>query len=160
MSEPSTPPASQRVVAAGRALGVTVDVHLFPEGTKTSADAAAAIGCELAQIVKSLVFMVDDAPVLALVPGDLRLDPGKLAGAVGGSTARRARLEEVRDVTGFVAGGTPPFGHASPLTVVADERLRRHDALWAAAGTPTTVFPISVEDLISASGARWAEIAE
>jgi Cys-tRNA(Pro) deacylase len=160
MSEASTPAASQRVVAAGRARGITVEVHQFPEGTKTSADAAAAIGCELAQIVKSLVFMVDDTPVIALVPGDLRLDPEKLARAVGGSTARRARLEEVRDATGFVAGGTPPFGHASPLSVLADERLRRHDAVWAAAGTPTTVFPISTDDVVRASGARWADIAE
>jgi prolyl-tRNA editing enzyme YbaK/EbsC (Cys-tRNA(Pro) deacylase) len=160
MPESSIPSASQRVIAAGRALGVTVDVHVFPEGTKTSADAAAAIGCELGQIVKSLVFMVDGAPVIALVPGDLRLDPAKLVEAVGGSTARRARLEEVRDATGFAAGGTPPFGHAMQLSVLADERLRRHDALWAAAGTPTTVFPISPEDVVRASGARWADLAE
>ena len=154
------PDASQRVITAGEALGVVVDVSFFPEGTKTSADAAAAIGCELSAIVKSLVFMVDDRPVVALVPGDLRLDPAKLAAALGGEEARRASLEEAREATGFAAGGTPPFGHSEPLPVLADEGLRRHQALWAAAGTPTTVFPIGLDDLIRASGARWADVAE
>jgi prolyl-tRNA editing enzyme YbaK/EbsC (Cys-tRNA(Pro) deacylase) len=156
----SLPAASRRVIAAGETLGVAVDVHEFPEGTKTSADAAAAIGCELAQIVKSLVFVVDDDPVIALLPGDLRLDPARLAAAAGGSTARRATLEEAREATGFAAGGTPPFGHASSLTILADRNLRRHDAVWAAAGTPTTVFPISLGELIDASGARWADLAQ
>jgi Cys-tRNA(Pro) deacylase len=154
------PPASQRVVAAGEALGVAVRVHVFPEGTKTSAAAAAAIGCELAQIVKSLVFVVDGEPVVALLPGDLRLDPSKLAAVTGSAAARRATLDEAREATGFAAGGTPPFGHAKTLTVLADEGLRRHQTLWAAAGTPTTVFPISVEDLLRASGARWADLAQ
>jgi Cys-tRNA(Pro) deacylase len=154
------PDTSRRVIAAGAALGVDVDVHVFPEGTKTSADAAAAIGCELSAIVKSLVFVVDDEPVIALLPGDLRLDTAKLAAAVGGSEARRAGLDEAREATGYAAGGTPPFGHPRPLTVLADQRLRRHDILWAAAGTPTTVFPLSLDDLIRASGARWADLAE
>jgi prolyl-tRNA editing enzyme YbaK/EbsC (Cys-tRNA(Pro) deacylase) len=154
------PESSRRVIAAGAALGVDVDVRVFPEGTKTSADAAAAIGCDLSQIVKSLVFMVDDDPVIALLPGDLRLDGAKLAAAVGGSSARRATLEEAREATGFAAGGTPPFGHPRPLRVLADERLRRHDLFWAAAGTPTTVFPISLADLVRASGAAWADLAE
>lgn len=156
----SLPGSSRRVITAGEALGVDVDVHVFPEGTKTSADAAAAVGCELSAIVKSLVFIVDDDPVVALLPGDLRLDTTKLAVAVGGSAARRAGLDEARQATGFAAGGTPPFGHLQRLTVLADEGLRRHDTLWAAAGTPTTVFPISLDDLIRASGARWADLAE
>lgn len=154
------PPASRRVVDAGAAFGVDVDVHAFPEGTKTSADAAAAIGCELSQIVKSLVFMVDGEAVIALLRGDLRLDQSALARVVGGSSARRATLDEARDATGYAAGGTPPFGHGRRLTVLADEGLRRHDTLWAAAGTPTTVFPITLDDLIRASGAQWATIAE
>lgn len=153
------PESSRRVIAAGEALGVDVVVHVFPEGTKTSAAAAAAIGCELSQIVKSLVFMVDDDPVIALLPGDLRLDGAKLAASVGGSSARRATLEEAREATGFTAGGTPPFGHPRPLPVLADERLRRHDLVWAAAGTPTTVFPISLDDVVRASGAAWADLA-
>jgi prolyl-tRNA editing enzyme YbaK/EbsC (Cys-tRNA(Pro) deacylase) len=78
---------------------------------------------------------------------------------IGGARARRADLDLVRASTGFVAGGTPPFGHAEDLDVLADLGLRRHEVVWAAAGTPTTVFPISVESLIEISGARWAEIA-
>lgn len=154
------PGTSQRVVAAGAALGIAVEPRVFPEGTKTSADAAAAIGCEVSQIVKSLVFMVDDQPVLALLRGDQRLDTGRLAASVDGSEARRATLDEAREATGYAPGGTPPFGHAQPLTVLADEGLRLHDELWAAAGTPTTVFPIGLEDLIRASGARWTVVAE
>ena len=154
------PPASKRFVESGAALGLDIDVHVFPDGTKTARDAAEAIGCELAQITKSLVFMVDGRPIVSLVPGDLRLDPVKLACAVGGETARRASLEEVRAATGYSAGGTPPFGHPSKIEMLADERLRRHDDLWAAAGTPTTVFPISCDDLLRVTGARWVDVTE
>lgn len=151
--------STQRVIEAGAALGVTVDVSEFPEGTKTSADAAAAIGCEVSQIVKSLVFMVDDQPVIALLRGDQRLDTDRLAAEVGGVKARRAELTEARDATGYAPGGTPPFGHTNPITVLADEGLRRHESVWAAAGTPTTVFPIALDDLVRVSGARWATVA-
>jgi len=153
------PAASRRVVGAARALGLEIDVQLFPEGTKTAAAAAAAVGCDVAAIVKSLVFMVDERPVLALVPGDKRLDADKLAASFGGSDARRATLDEVRQATGFAAGGTPPFGHSTRLDVVADPGLQRNDPLWAAGGTPTTVFPISVSDLMAVSGAFWADVA-
>ncbi len=106
----------------------------------------------MAAIVKSLVFVVIDdkggeEPVVALVPGDLRLDTDALASTAGAVKSRRASLEEVRAATGYSAGGTPPFGHITPLRVFADPALRRHDPVWAAAGTPTTVFPISIEDL-------------
>ncbi len=153
------PPASQRVVAAAAALGLDIDVHEFPEGTKTSADAARAVGCEVSAIAKSLVFMVDDRPVVVLMPGDLRLDPAKLARAAGGAAARRASLDEARTATGFGAGGTPAFGHATPIRVFADPQLQRHDEVWSAAGTPTTVYPVALADLIAASGAEWADLA-
>jgi Cys-tRNA(Pro) deacylase len=146
-------------VAAARAQGVGIDVHLHPEGTKTAGDAAAAIGCDVAAIVKSLVFMVDGRPVVALVPGDRRLDPRRLAAAVGGERARRATLDEVRAATGYAAGGTPPFGHVQHLEVVADVGLRRSEIVWAAAGTPSAVFPITPDALASTAGARWSEIA-
>jgi prolyl-tRNA editing enzyme YbaK/EbsC (Cys-tRNA(Pro) deacylase) len=113
----------------------------------------------VAAIVKSLVFVVDDRPVVALVPGDRKLDPARLAAAVGGGGARRATLDEVRSATGFAAGGTPPFGHVRPLEVVADEGLRRFDLVWAAAGTPSAVFPIAPDVLAATAGARWSEIA-
>lgn len=147
---------------ASRRLFDSVDfesqVHVFPEGTKTAEDAANAIGCEVAAIVKSLVFVVDDEPVVALVPGDLRLDLGKLSGAAGGGKARRASLDEVREATGFAAGGTPPFGHATELRVFADPNLKRNDPVWAAAGTPTTVFPISITDLDRLARPVWADL--
>ncbi len=134
------------------------DVAQFPEGTKTAEDAARAIGCAVSAIVKSLVFVVDDEPVVALVPGDLRLDTEKLARAAGGATARRAGLDEVRTATGFAAGGTPPFGHEQVLRVFADPGLRRNDPVWAAAGTPSTVFPISIEDLDRIASPVWVTV--
>ncbi len=157
---PELPEASLRF--ARNMPGVESVIRQFPSGTKTAADAAAAIGCPVAAIVKSLVFVVDtpggEAPVVALVPGDLQLDTGKLARAAGGSGSRRATLEEVREATGFAAGGTPPFGHARPLEVFADHRLKRHDPVWAAGGTPTTVFPISLADLERLSSPTWADL--
>lgn len=154
------PASSERVIAAGRALGVDVEVRHFPEGTKTSQDAADAIGCPVAAIVKSLVFTVDGEPVVALLAGDLRLDIHKLAAAHGGRKATRADLDTVRAATGYAAGGTPPFGHSQPLPIYADPGLRRNEVVWAAAGTPTTVFPITVERLAHATGAVWTELAE
>jgi len=154
-----TASASDRVVAAGRACGVLVDVREFPAGTKTAADAAKAIGCPVSAIVKSLVFTVDGSPVVVLVPGDRRLDPVKLRRVAGGGRVERAALDLVRDATGFVAGGTPPFGYPRPLPIWADQALRRNDPVWAAGGTPTTVFRIATADLIRASGAVWADLS-
>lgn len=133
-------------------------IQVFPEGTKTAEDAANAIGCPVSAIVKSLVFVVGDEPVVALVPGDLRLDTSKLSAAAGGGEARRASLEEVREATGFAAGGTPPFGHIRRLRVFADPALRRNDPVWAAAGTPTTVFPISLDDLDRLASPVWVSV--
>jgi prolyl-tRNA editing enzyme YbaK/EbsC (Cys-tRNA(Pro) deacylase) len=149
------PAASRRLIES---VDFEVDVHVFPEGTKTAEDAAAAIGCPVSAIVKSLVFTVDAAPVVALVPGDLRLDTAKLAAAAGGTKAVRATLDEVRDATGFAAGGTPPFGHATEIRVFADPALKRNDPVWAAAGTPTTVFPISLADLDRLAAPVWVEV--
>ena len=154
------PRATQLIVDYAAAHGVVAAVESFPAGTKTAADAAAAVGCEVAAIVKSLVFMVDEQPVLALIPGDLRLDEKLLAGSVGGHKTRRASLEEVRDATGYVAGGTPPFAHHKPIRVIADMQLKRTNLLWAAGGTPQSVFPISLADLIRLSSATWADISK
>lgn len=153
------PRASRRVVEAAAAVGLHIEVREFPEGTKTAADAAAAIGCDVAAIVKSLVFTVDDEPVVAFVPGDRRLDTTALAEVAGGGRVRRADLETVREATGYAAGGTPPFGHARELRVFADEALHRHDPVWAAAGTPTTVFPLSLAELERVAAPTWAELS-
>jgi prolyl-tRNA editing enzyme YbaK/EbsC (Cys-tRNA(Pro) deacylase) len=139
-------------------------IRVFPQGTKTAEDAANAIGCPVSAIVKSLVFVLGsgdtpEQPVVALIPGDLRLDTDALTRLTGAATSRRATLDEVRTATGFAAGGTPPFGHVTNLPVFADERLRRNDPVWAAAGTPTTVFPISLADLDRLARPTWAELS-
>ena len=147
-----------QVAAAAATLGLDVDVRAFPQGTRTAQDAAAAIGCAVAQIVKSLVFIVDDEPVVALVGGADRLDERKLAHVAGGDTVRRADADEVRAATGYAVGGVPPFGHASPLRCFVDEALLAHDVVWAAAGTPTHVFACEPHALVEAAGAEVATI--
>lgn len=154
------PEACRRVQEAAARSGVPFHIRRFPEGTKTSQDAADAIGCDVSQILKSLVFTVDDEPVLALLPGDLRLDTAKLAAAGGGSVAKRADLEVVRAATGYAAGGTPPFGHATPIRIFADPRLRRYDVVWCAGGTPDTVAPLAIDDLVRLSAPDWVDLAE
>ena len=153
-------PNIDHVVAAARDAGLDVKVKRFPEGTRTAADAARAVGCEVAQIVKSLVFMADEVPIVALVSGANRVDLAKLAIAVGGETARRADGDEARAATGFAIGGVPPFGHARPTTVLVDRDLLGHERLWAAAGLPDAVFPIRPDDLLRASGGRIADLAD
>lgn len=155
------PAASRRLVEA--VPGFEIDIHFFPEGTKTAEDAAAAIGCPVSAIVKSLVFVAihdgHDEAVLALIPGDLKLDTSKLAEAAGARSARMAALDEVRDATGYSAGGTPPFGHKQRIRVFADPALRRNDPVWAAGGTPQTVFSISLDDLDRLASPTWHHLA-
>lgn len=151
--------STERVMAAARELGLELDIHHFPHGTKTAVDAAKAIGCDVAAIVKSLVFTIDGEPVLALVPGDRRLDTDALAQIANGEVVDRAPLDMVRTTTGYVAGGTPPFGHATPIRVFADDQLRREAVVWAAGGTPNTVFPIAVEELERVIDAKWGRLS-
>lgn len=153
------PAASERFVAAAAHHGIDFAIRRFPEGTKTAADAAAAIGCAVADIVKSLVFMVDEEPVVVLIPGDRRLDTARLGALVGGS-ARRATLDEVKAHTGYAAGGTPPFGHASDVETLIDRSLLNQELVWAAAGTPDTVFAIPARELVEAAGGRVVDIIE
>ncbi len=158
--ESDLPEATRRLLAA--VPGLDTEIRFFPEGTKTADDAARAIGCPASAIVKSLVFVVqDDAsdePVVVLIPGDLRLDTDKLATIADAVTSRRATLDEVKGATGYAAGGTPPFGHRQQLRVFADHQLRRNDPVWAAGGTPTTVFPISLGDLDSLAQPSWVDV--
>lgn len=151
--------ADDRFLARAAALGVEVQARRFPQGTRTAVDAAAAVGCELAQIVKSLVFLADDVPVLVLTSGANRVDEDKVAAALGAEAVRKASAEQVRAATGFAIGGTPPFGHDQPLTVLCDPDLAALDQVWAAAGTPTDVFPLSGQRLVEVAGARVVEVA-
>jgi len=145
------------VVDAGAVRGLTIEPRSFPEGTKTAADAAAAIGVEVGQIVKSLVFLVDGAPVMALVAGDNRLHERKLSAAHGGGRVARADADAVRAATGFPIGGVPPLAHDLPIVI--DEALLRFDEVWAAAGTWTDVFPGSPADLVRVTGGTVADLA-
>ena len=155
------------VTEAGRALGLDIEVVEYAaEGARTAPDAAAAIGVEVGQIVKSLVFAVGDPDdrsngeaVVALVCGDDQLDETRLANAAGADGAWRIDAKAVRDATGFAVGGIPPFGHATLMRVFADRRLGRFDEVWAAAGTPSHVFAVGVTALVEKTGAIWAEVA-
>lgn len=153
-------PRVAAVMAAAEAAGFTISVRRFPDGTRTAAEAAASIGCSVAQIVKSLVFIADDRPVVALLSGVDRLDVGRLGSTLGASAVRRANAAEVRAATGFAIGGIPPLGHAQPLTVLMDRRLLAFDVVWAAAGLPDVSFPVDPHALLRASEATLADLAE
>jgi Cys-tRNA(Pro) deacylase len=142
----------RRVIDAGAAAGIEVQPRTFPEGTKTARDAADAIGCDVGQIVKSLIFAVDGEVVLAFVSGSNQLDEAKLAAAAGGERCSRVDADTVRDTTGFPIGGVPPFGHKTELQTFIDPDLLQYDEVWAAAGTWHDVFPLSPPALVEATG--------
>lgn len=142
----------QRVVDAAAALGLEVSPRTFPDGTRTAQEAADAIGVELGQIVKSLIFGVDGETVLAYVSGANQLDETKLAEAAGGVMCQRVDADVVRSATGFPIGGVPPFGHATPLRIFIDPDLLQYHEVWAAAGTWHDVFGIEPHKLVEASG--------
>ena len=152
--------AIDRFIEAARAEAIEPQVRRFPEGTKTAADAARAIGCELAQIVKSLVFMGDGTPLIALTSGANRVDPTRLAAVAGVAEVRRASPEEARAATGFAVGGTPPFGHPERVQSYLDPVLLGFQEVWAAAGTPDSVFPLTPSDLQRATRAEPADFIE
>ncbi len=147
-----------RVVQAGAARGLTIEPRRFPEGAKTAADAAAAIGVQIGQIVKSLVFGVDGRLVLAYVSGANQLDEHKLAAAAGGTKCARVDADTVREATGFPIGGVPPFGHKTKLRIFIDPDLLQHDEVWAAAGTWHDVFALSPTDLQRVSGGTVTDL--
>lgn len=132
-------------------------VERFPEGTHTASDAARAIGCELGQIVKSLVFVAGSRPVMVLVSGSNRLDTAKLSALMGAPVAK-ADAELTRSETGFAIGGVPPFGHQRPMAVYMDQDLLRYETVWAAAGRPDSVFAITPRRLAELSGAIPADL--
>jgi Cys-tRNA(Pro) deacylase len=147
-------PTAKKVADAAQTLGLNIDIKEFQATTRTAEDAAAAIGCTVAQIVKSLLFAVDGQPVMALVSGTNRLDEKKLAAlcGVGKKKVKRASADIVREATGFAIGGVPPFGHISKLPVYIDQDFWQFNVIWAAAGTPNTVFAITPAELNRVTG--------
>jgi len=137
--------------------GVGVAVKHFPAGTRTAVDAAKAVGCEVGQIVKSLVFVAAGRPVVALVSGANRVDEGLLADVAGGPVSK-ADAEVARSSTGYSIGGVPPFGHVTEVPVYMDRDLLGHAVVWAAAGRPDAVFEIASARLRELSGAIVADI--
>jgi Cys-tRNA(Pro) deacylase len=145
-------PNVSRVVSAAKERGLDIVTKRFPEGTKTAADAAAAIGVTVGQIVKSLVFGVDGEIVMALVSGSNQLDETKLALAAGGTKCARVDADAVRDATGYPIGGVPPFGHTTQLRVFVDADLLQYDEVWAAAGTWNDNFGAAPADIVRVAG--------
>jgi prolyl-tRNA editing enzyme YbaK/EbsC (Cys-tRNA(Pro) deacylase) len=134
-------PTAAKVQARLAERGLDAEVRVLPDSTRTAAEAAAACGCDVGQIVKSLVFVVDGTPTMVLCAGDRRVT------AVEG---RPATADEVRAATGFAIGGVPPLGHDTDLPTIVDVSLRRFERLWCAAGTPHAVFETSTHDLLAA----------
>jgi prolyl-tRNA editing enzyme YbaK/EbsC (Cys-tRNA(Pro) deacylase) len=138
-------------------IEVGVKVREFPQGTRTAVDAARAVGCDVAQIVKSLVFVAGGRPVVALVSGANRLDEARL-GKVAGEPVMKADAETARAATGYAIGGVPPFGHATDVPVFMDRDLFSHSVVWAAAGRPDSVFEIQPERLRELSKAMVVDL--
>ena len=142
-----------------RESGVEARIHEFSDGTASAQDAADAVGCELGQIVKSLVFVCDERPVLALVPGDRRGDPTKVAQAVDASSARVAKAHEVEEATGFAPGAVAPFPLPHVDTVLMDSALYQHEIVWAGAGSPHHIMGISPIELGRLARVRPMDVA-
>jgi len=151
-------PSAQKVADAAQDLGLEIEIVEFAQTTRSAQEAADAIGCEVAQIVKSLCFVVNGRPTICLVSGANQLDERKLAtlAGVGRKQVQRADADTVKAATGFSIGGVPPFGHAGALPLYLDEDLMQFDVVWAAAGTPFAVFAIRPQKLAEASSATVA----
>lgn len=158
---PSAPGSRDRVEAALRALGIPADIVEFAASTRSSAEAAAAIGCAVAQIAKSIVFRGRDSGrcVLVIASGADRIDEKRLAAELG-EKIKRADADFVRTATGFAIGGVAPVGHSGEVTVLVDRALWALDPIWAAAGTPNTVFRLAADDLHRIPGIRVVDVRE
>jgi len=135
-------------------------VRRFPDATRTAAEAAAAIGCELSEICKSLIFAADGVPVLVLMDGASRVDLERVREELGAQKVTRAKADVVRETTGYAIGGVPPFGHRTKTRVLADRSLLDHDVVWAAAGNPHAVFPMAPKELVAYAGATLVDVRE
>lgn len=149
----------ERFVAAARTQGIDPDVVRFPKDTRTAVQAADAVGCDLGQIVKSLIFKADDELVLVLTSGVNRVDEAAVAPLFGVDKLARATPDDARAATGFAIGGVPPCGYPAPVRCVADEDLMQWPTVWAAAGAPDAVFALTPDKLVDLAGATVAKVA-
>ena len=147
-----------RLADCARELGIEVQVQRLEASTRTVADAATAMGCQEAEIAKSIVFVADGDPVVCVASGQHRVDTDKVAEALDVAEVRQAQAAEVRAATGFAIGGVPPFGHDLP--VLFDEELLSHDRVWAAAGDPHSLFCVNPRELARCTGARVVPLGE
>ena len=148
-------PATSRAVAAAlRAVGIEPDIRELPDSARTAVDAAQAMECPVAAIANSLVFACDDAPLLIMTSGANRVNTDALATRLGTGPITRAKPDFVRAATGQAIGGVAPVGHPEPVTTVVDETLAEQHTIWAAAGTPHTLFPTTYDDLVAMTEGR------
>ena len=153
-------PTAKKVANAAQTQGLKITIKEFESSTRTAQDAANSVGCTVGQIVKSLLFVVNGQPTMALVSGDNQLDEKKLAAlcGVGRKKVKRGNADIAREATGFTIGGIPPFGHTSQLPTYIDQDLFQFDVIWAAAGTPNAVFAITPDELARVSGGISANL--
>ncbi|MFB6149368.1 MAG: YbaK/EbsC family protein [Halobacteriales archaeon] len=148
------------VETAADRYGLSVDVHEFEEGTKTAAEAADRVGCDVAQIGSSLVFIADEEPVVVITSGANRVSEDRLAAVLNADHVRMAEPDEVKDATGWSIGGVPPFCHANTLRTLMDETLLTHEEIWVAAGTPQAVFPLAPDRVRELADAEPTTVVE
>ena len=148
----------ERLQEALHEMGIDSEVVRLSDSTRTAPEAAAAVGCDLGAIAKSLLFMADGEPLLVICGGDRRVDTAKVAALVGASTVKMSSVEDVRRLTGYAIGGVPPLGHATPLKKLMDNRLLRWPLVYAAAGAHDALFPIDPLLLSEKSGALLADV--
>jgi len=153
------PPRSRLVHDALRAAGIGGEIVVLPDAASTAPLAAAALGVEVGAIANSLVFFSDGEPLLVMTSGAHRVDCEVLERALGVVEVHMASADEVRYATGQVIGGVAPVGHPAPLRTVVDEALRQHEQLWAAGGTPDTLFPITFDELVRITGGEVVQVA-
>ncbi|MFB7476195.1 YbaK/EbsC family protein [Kitasatospora sp. NPDC056184] len=160
MTDDTSLPSRSRAVADALAeAGLPGEIRVLPDSARTAAEAAAALGCEVGAIANSLVFVCDDAPLLVMTSGAHRVDTGYLARVLGTGPITRASAAQVRGATGQAIGGVAPVGHPAPLRTVVDTDLAGHDLLWAAAGHPHTVVPMTYEELLKLTGGTPSAVA-
>ncbi len=155
---PELPARSRLVQQCLTDAGIEGAVRELPGSARTAVDAAAAVGCPVGAIASSLIFEADGAPLLVMTSGAHRVDTAYLAKTLGISSITKASADDVRAATGQAIGGVAPVGHPHPIRTVIDETLREYDVLWAAGGTPRTVFPLSFDDLVRITGGQVARV--